>query len=340
MISIQSLPVGKGDCFILTFKNTGYSQLLVIDSGFPGTYGIFKKSLFSQIEKDHNELRMLLTHIDRDHIGGYKALFKDSGFSEKVTAFYYNTIESLQKLAPNLTSDMVKDADHIILGAKTSYGDAVTLENLLKAQLTPVLTGFESGCKVAFGSHVYATVLSPSPSSLAKYQTWVCNQGGSTTATAATVLDYAKPLEDLMDGPFIPDKSITNVSSISILLEAYGRRLLFLGDAQPEDIVDSLLAQGYSEHHPLEVDVVKISHHGSKHNTSPDLLRIIHGKYFLISGNGTPGHPDKEALSRIIKIQDAPILYFNYDIVNRIFTPSEIEKFNIHAEYEMELVLE
>ena len=341
MISIHSLPIGNGDCFIITFQSDQpekQTQLLVIDSGFAGTYSTLKRELFRKIQKYDCEMRMLLTHIDQDHIGGYKALFQNSCFQEysRIKTFYYNTTQSILKLCPGLDPDVIEDDDHISLGVETGYRDAITLETLLESKDVSVLTGLESGRKLSFGPGIQAICLSPSRSSLEKYRNWVKGQDGLTTAC---VPDYGKPLEELMDKPFIPDQSPTNASSISVLLEGYGHRLLFLGDSQPDDIVDSLRANGYSEDKPLEVDVTKLSHHGSKYNTSPELLHLLRCKYFLISGKGTLGHPDKETLARIIQAQPAPVFCFNFDITGKIFSPSEMEKFHIQAEYRTELVL-
>ena len=112
--------------------------------------------------------------------------------------------------------------------------------------------------------------------------------------------------------------------------------MLFLGDSLPADVAAGLRALGYSEERPLHVDLVKVSHHGSRHNTSPELLKLIRGERFLISGQGVKGHPDKETLARIICLQEEPLLLFNYDISNDIFTPQEIKDFCIHTETQKE----
>jgi hypothetical protein len=76
---------------------------------------------------------------------------------------------------------------------------------------------------------------------------------------------------------------------------------------------------------PLEVDLVKVSHHGSKGNTSPELLSMISSKRFVISTNGAiHSLPDKQCLARIIKAVPDAELYFNFvELIPRIFTKQD-----------------
>ncbi|WP_322069520.1 AVAST type 1 anti-phage system MBL fold metallo-hydrolase Avs1a [Paraburkholderia bannensis] len=111
-----------------------------------------------------------------------------------------------------------------------------------------------------------------------------------------------------------PDTSVTNGSSIATVLEVGGVRLLFLGDAWAEDIVDSLVDLR-SRGHSLLFDAIKISHHGSLRNTSPALLDLIDAPMYFVSSSGAlHDHPDFEVLAAIVD-RPAPFaraLYFNY----------------------------
>lgn len=62
-------------------------------------------------------------------------------------------------------------------------------------------------------------------------------------------------------------------------------------------------------------DAIKISHHGSFHNTSPQLLQIVDAPKYFISSNGNKhDHPDIELLTAIVdRTADfSRTLYFNY----------------------------
>jgi hypothetical protein len=113
---------------------------------------------------------------------------------------------------------------------------------------------------------------------------------------------------------YLADNSVTNGSSIALIIELGASRLLFLGDSWSEDIEASLRALP-NVTFPIIFDAIKISHHGSLHNTSPALLELIDSPIFLISSSGERhNHPDLEVLRAIV---DRPStfrrhLYFNY----------------------------
>nr|WP_315245311.1 AVAST type 1 anti-phage system MBL fold metallo-hydrolase Avs1a [uncultured Albidiferax sp.] len=114
---------------------------------------------------------------------------------------------------------------------------------------------------------------------------------------------------------YVPDVSPTNGSSIAAVIEAEGRRLLFLGDAWAQDVAAELKHMHGAD--ALQMfDVIKVSHHGSIHNTSVDLLSLIDAPVFLVSSNGSAhNHPDFEVLAEIV---DRPAtfertIYVNYE---------------------------
>lgn len=112
-----------------------------------------------------------------------------------------------------------------------------------------------------------------------------------------------------------PDVSIPNGSSIALIILTGKTRLLFLGDAWAEDVVDSLKALQLTAT-PIIFDAIKVSHHGSLHNTSVELLSIADSPCFLISSDGSRHeHPDFEVMAEIV---DRPAsfkrhLFFNYE---------------------------
>lgn len=114
---------------------------------------------------------------------------------------------------------------------------------------------------------------------------------------------------------YTPDASIPNGSSIALLIFTGNTRLLFLGDARAEDVVEGLKAI-QPPAAPLIFDAIKVSHHGSLHNTSVELLSIADSPCFLISSDGSRhGHPDFEVLAEIVD-RPAPFkrhLFFNYE---------------------------
>ena len=136
------------------------------------------------------------------------------------------------------------------------------------------------------------------------------HQGKSAKPISATT---RKSLHEI----YKPDDSPTNKSSIATIIELNGTRILMLADAWAEDIVLSL-QQLKEQGQSMIFDAIKISHHGSYHNTSPELLDLIDSPVYFISSNGNKhDHPDIETL---IAIVDRPstfsrTLYCNYATV-------------------------
>ncbi|PFA94008.1 hypothetical protein CN383_27165 [Priestia megaterium] len=120
-------------------------------------------------------------------------------------------------------------------------------------------------------------------------------------------------IEELLKEDFIEDMSVVNGSSISFILETKNQKILFLADSHPS-IITRELKQLYGEGIKW-FDAIKISHHGSKGNTSPELLKIIDSNNFFISTNGSKhNHPDLVTIARIISRESKHLrnIIFNY----------------------------
>lgn len=119
-------------------------------------------------------------------------------------------------------------------------------------------------------------------------------------------------LEDLASTETASDASKANGSSISLLLEYMGRRVLLTGDAWSSDITSGLQMLG--EGMPVELELVKLPHHGSDGNCTDDLLDAIHCRRWVISTNGSRHyHPDQVAVARLLRQhrEPRPELLFN-----------------------------
>ena len=114
--------------------------------------------------------------------------------------------------------------------------------------------------------------------------------------------------------PFSEERTETNASSIGVLLEYHGRRLLLGADARADVLARNLrrLSQQRAET-PFRVDAYKVAHHGSENNTSNDLLSTIACPAYLFSTNGRQGfcHPHEPAIARIVLNQPNARLEFN-----------------------------
>ena len=65
---------------------------------------------------------------------------------------------------------------------------------------------------------------------------------------------------------------------------------------------------------PVPIDVVKLSHHGSRAHVTQDLLRAVDARHFVFStDNAYFKHPNAEAVARVIDGGGKPTLWFNHD---------------------------
>ena len=326
-IDIYFLKVGAGDSFIIMFYEKNQTNMLMIDGGFPRNYrNTIKPKLEKCLNQENYSNSILLTHIDRDHIGGLIKLFEDSSLENKktITNVFYNTTESLKNMAPNVDGEI----EEILINdnLNTSYSDGIKLEELLKQCDIPLKTNILAGQVIEISESILIKVLGPRKESLDEYKSWIEQKEKNLNTSVSSECDYDKTLLELKDNVFNENKkNAINASSIAILIEADNKKLIFLGDSYSSDIVKSLNELGYDENNKLDVDIVKISHHGSKYNTSNELLNCLNCKKFIISANGvTHSHPNKETLARIIYTQDKPNLFFNHDIANLVFTEEEL----------------
>ena len=126
-----------------------------------------------------------------------------------------------------------------------------------------------------------------------------------------------------------PDKSKTNASSVAICINFYGKKLLFLGDANSEDICDALTDWSADTKQELFFDVVKLPHHGASGNNL-DILNVLDGRLFLLSTDGSKfSHPSKETVAKIVSRPTTTTrhLVFNYNnSIHNLFSDAHTQK--------------
>lgn len=146
---------------------------------------------------------------------------------------------------------------------------------------------------------------------------------------------------------YVRDESVGNGSSISFILEADGKRLLFLADAHAEDVITAL--GRFSGGKPLVFDAIKVAHHGSFRNNKPELFDLIDSSKFIFSTNGkhpSHVHPDIETIASIItrplsENVEQRMLYFNYDLPHlaKLDNPLLKQEFRFDISLEREITI-
>lgn len=100
------------------------------------------------------------------------------------------------------------------------------------------------------------------------------------------------------------DRSIPNLSSIVVLAELGGKRMLLTGDARGDKVIEGLQLVGLLGHgktSTMMVDILKVPHHGSANNLDTDFFNRIHAKHYVFSGNGEHGNPERETFEMLVR---------------------------------------
>lgn len=101
------------------------------------------------------------------------------------------------------------------------------------------------------------------------------------------------------------DKSVPNLSSIVLLVEAgpdnAKKRMLLTGDARGDKILEGMELIGLVEEGGrLDVDVLKVPHHGSDNNLGDDFFQRVVARHYVFSGDGEHGNPERESLRMLL----------------------------------------
>ncbi|MBP7283314.1 MAG: MBL fold metallo-hydrolase [Leptospiraceae bacterium] len=110
------------------------------------------------------------------------------------------------------------------------------------------------------------------------------------------------------------DLSRSNGSSIAFILTFKNKNFLFLADGHSKIIENQIKELSKTNPHLSEFVLVKVSHHGSKNNTTKSFLNSISCKNFLITTNGDLfKHPDLHTIIKIGKMKnDSKNIFLNY----------------------------
>lgn len=90
----------------------------------------------------------------------------------------------------------------------------------------------------------------------------------------------------------------TNEFSCAIVISDNGKKVFLGGDISSE--LEDILIQ-YYDNELLDVDILKLSHHGSKYSNSAQFIAKASPEYVVVNcGENTYGHPAHETLQRLL----------------------------------------
>ena len=343
--NLYFLPAGQGDCFVIQFQDESLSYHNILVDGGNRSILDFKKQkkqllkIIDNGKKGRFDL-VIVTHSDQDHILGILKLVGDNEIEQYVDKYWFNSEKTLAKFFKSDFSHTQKYPVNnihkgIVKSSRQQDNDLYSaLENTPKWDckvITDQTTEHIGGLKL--------TVLSPSVEKLRSLNEYWPSQPlrkGAVQSSGEKKFDYDLSIQDLEQRltHFEQDESRVNGASIAFLLEFHSLKWLFLSDSHPDIVVTNLKKLVDSNNNKIKIDVVKLSHHGSKKNTNNELLELIDCHNFVVSANAnkTHYHPNKETLVRVLKHVgiDKTKLHFvikNKDIAQIFSTEPKVRAF-------------
>lgn len=317
MFTIEMLPAQRGDSLWITYGTKDAAHHILIDAGPENTIPTLVPQIEHRIKelpgtKDRVEL-LVVTHIDADHIQGVVSLLSDHRRVPLFRDVWFNGWKH----------------HHDLLGGKD--GERLTTE----------LKDFPERWNAAFGGDAVVvpddgplpvvelpggmkiTLLAPDRTAmldlLPEWEKTV-KEAGIAPGGGAPIVRKGWLRDELLGGfepdllaasKFSSDPSAPNGAGIAFIAEYGGKRALLLADSPVALVLDSL---DRLEPRPHRFAAVKMSHHGSRRNTSLEFAKAVQAKKWLVSTDGAVfGHPDPEAIARVVVGQERPPEFsFNY----------------------------
>lgn len=324
---LKILKAGNGDSLIVRFLgDDGNFKNVLIDGGNKKSEynSCLKTEILDIQDRKENIDLLIITHTDQDHVKGIKYLLNDQEIDNSIIKnIWFNSFDDSN----------FEDNNDI------SYRESCEIQQLIAKHKIPrehKLTIDEFKRIHFFGSKI--TLLSP------KKEDLKCLIEKNSTDISSSGNDYEYSIEELIskNTKIFKDKiedldtTIENRVSIAFLMEINNKSILFLGDANPDVVVNSiesiLKSKGQDK---LKVDIVKLPHHASHRSYSLQLAELLDSNCFIISANGKKANlPNKltfaKILNRTSKNKNKDHFILNYDEVvdNLKFSKEELEKNN------------
>lgn len=352
LLSLDVIRARKGDCLLLHYGSEDDPRLAIIDGGPKAVYVPHLKPRLEKIKAMRGLGKtdplvvdlLMVSHVDDDHIQGIldltHDLIQDDPQFAQVLNFWHNSFEniigeipaeleasfkkqfgeaSMSGEPPDMTLDVDEDEEVIVSSLKVlaSIPQGAQLRsdvvNKLQSQLNMEFDGGlivakEESQAVDMGEGLRFTVVGPMRAELKKlyekHQQWLKDlaAGGKTA-------------EDVLSA--YVDKSVPNLSSVVVLAEAEGKRILLTGDARGDKILKGLELVGLMQAGgQMQVDILKVPHHGSSNNVSDDFFERIIARHYVFSGNGEHGNPERASMQMLLEARgdDDYTIHLTYPI--------------------------
>jgi len=349
------LKAAWGDCLWIEYGDRSKPFRILIDGGITSTYESVKGRVLKLAEGQRHIDLFVITHIDEDHIAGsVKLLGHLNELGLTFGDIWFNGYEHLEKLQAEQAAEDDDRLGGLHGEFLSALIKARKLNWNIFFKGEPVVVRDKGELPVAeLPGKMKLTLLSPTRQNLIDLiPEWNKNlqdtpiRNDRSLDNVLALLDKRaalRPEDDFDDRlgqrveieinndndikkaeqlQFSEDKAEPNGSSIAFLMEytdpedGFEKKCLMTGDAFPSVIKKSLERLPSFDDSKIRIDLLKLSHHGSRNNTSVELLKLVDCTHYLFSSSGQKFfHPDKETVARVLihgRGKRKPQLYFNY----------------------------
>jgi beta-lactamase superfamily II metal-dependent hydrolase len=312
------LPADDGDCILIQARQGEDTSTMLVDGGPAGSYRTWKPHLARLLGPRKIIDIVVVTHIDADHIGGILNFLNDVDQDVVVSKIWFNGYDQVAgaQLRPaDLEAFSTKQADRLSLLLETRGTDWNSMTSkgpVCRDTVTePVQIGLFKLNVVTPGRGKLAAVAS-------RWDAIMAGIGVQESPPADSSLESfgsaAIDVEELASSPDTPDAAKPNGSSIGLVLETLGHRILLAGDCHADDLAVGIRGLGATSEHPMNFSIIKVSNHGAETNTSRELLSLIRSRYYCFSTDGRRrDHPNSKVIAKILKSSDLlKVFVLNY----------------------------
>jgi len=256
MLAVTMLPARQGDAIWLRWGDAGTPHQLLVDMGTEEAGKLVRQRIFDLDEAERIFDLLVVTHVDRDHIGGVLSCLAEADPIPGLTIrdVWFNGY-------PHLTGGIVHtglepmgpaQGERLASWLKTQvWNAAFDGRAVVRAPDRPLTS-------MTLHDGLTLKALGPMPERLTQLApVWkeevaeALRKGTLTTVSPGLepmgpkvppILEDLEDLRQLAATPTLADDSEANGSTITLLLEYRNRRVLLAGDAIPEDLIAGIAA--------------------------------------------------------------------------------------------------
>lgn len=119
------------------------------------------------------------------------------------------------------------------------------------------------------------------------------DKDASRLGPGASAGDVSMIVRDIALAAAESDVTPPNLASLVLLVEEGNKRLLLTGDAGDQSLLDDLKAAGLLDADGMmEVDVLKVPHHGADNSFSPEFVHQVRAQHYIFCGDGEHHNPE------------------------------------------------